>query len=109
MVDIAYLVNTADGTAGGTTFFGKKLALDVFRGVLGQRDAGKAALLAAVMDEAVFADVKVTSACAAAPLVRLAVGDGFLKVIKPAIATARHGANGVPHLALRFTERLELT
>jgi len=53
-----------------TGFFGEILAADIFDGVLLEWDRRKAALLGTVMNQAVFADVEVTRACSASPLVR---------------------------------------
>jgi hypothetical protein len=59
VVDVGDLVDAGDGAVGGAALLGEELALEVFAGVLGERDAGEAALLRAVVDEAVFADVEV--------------------------------------------------
>ncbi len=74
---------------GAQPFSREELALDVGLGVLGEGDAGIAALLGAVVDQAVFADVEVARAGAAAPVVGHAVGDGFLKLVE-----ARVGCGG---------------
>src|SRR5215813_11024097 len=101
-------MDAADRTAGSTTLFGKELALDVFDGVIGQRNARIAALLAAVVHKAVLADVQVTPTCAAAPVVCLAVGNRFLKMIEAGVAATGHRAHRVPNFAFCFTERLQL-
>ena len=44
---------------GAQPFFGKKFAMALLVSVLHQRDAGISALLGAIMDQAVFADVEV--------------------------------------------------
>src|SRR6185312_14946368 len=56
---------------------------DVRDRVLGQRDTGMAALLRAVMHQAVFADVEVAAAGAALPAIGLGLGDVVLKLVEP--------------------------
>src|SRR5262249_55276936 len=83
VVEHRHLLDAGDGAEFRAGFFGVKLALQVFARVLFERDAGKAALLRAVMDEAVFADVQVTRARPAAPVVRPAVSQVLLELIQP--------------------------
>ena len=62
-------------------FFGYVLAADVLHCVLLQGDAGVAALLRAVVHQAILADIQVAGAGAAAPLVGPALGDVVLEAI----------------------------
>ena len=88
MVDVAYLVDAADRAVRGAGFLGQELAFDVFRRVVREGDAGVAALLGAVVDQAVFADVEVAGAGAASPVIGLAFGDRFLKLVETGVAAA---------------------
>lgn len=58
-VDEGRLVDAGDGAVGCAGFLSKEFAADVGGGVFGQRDARVAALLRAVMDQAVLADVEI--------------------------------------------------
>ncbi len=106
VVDVADLVHAADGAVGGTGFLGEELALDDLGGVLRDGDAGIAALLGAVADDAVLIEIEIPRAGAATPVVGLAVGDGFLKVVEARIAAAGEFAYFVPDAALFFAKRL---
>src|SRR5512133_2005684 len=61
-VHVGSLVRAGDGAQRGAGLLRQELASDVVHRVLGQRLAGIAALLRAVMNQAFFADVEVTSA-----------------------------------------------
>ena len=78
-------MDAGDGAVGGAGFFGEELSLEVFVGVLRKGYAGVSALLGAVVDQAVFADVEIAGAGAAAPVVGLSVGDGFLEVVEAGV------------------------
>ncbi len=73
-------MDAADGAHGRAPLLGQEFALDVVDGVRRERRAGRAALLRAVVDEALFADIQVARAGAAAPLVRLPVHELRLEV-----------------------------
>src|SRR5437763_14199890 len=73
------LLGTGDGAVGCTPFLGFVLAVEVGLRVVGERDAGRAALLRAVMHEAVFADVEIARARAATPVVRSPLREVLLK------------------------------
>src|SRR5262245_2584612 len=66
------LVHARDGAVWRAGFFGEVFAADILDGVLLERNRGVAALLRAVVHQAILADVKISRPCAAAPLVRLA-------------------------------------
>jgi len=59
VVDVADLVDAADGAVGRAGLLGEELALDDGLGVLGDGDAGVAALLRAVADDAVLVHIEV--------------------------------------------------
>ena len=59
----------------------------VFHRVVGQRSAGESALLRAVVDQSVFADVEVTGARPAAPVIGFTGGDIRLKKVQPGVGT----------------------
>src|ERR1700761_9717179 len=99
VVDVADLVHAGDGAVGSAALLGEELALHALGGVVGDGDCRIAALLAAVVHQAVFADVEVARACAAAPVVGLAVGDGFLKVVEARVGAPREAPDLVPDLA----------
>ena len=71
-IDGGYLVHAGNGAARGAAFFGEEFAVALLVGVFHERNAGIAALLRAIVDQAVFADVEVARAGAAAPVVFLA-------------------------------------
>ena len=86
MVHIGNLVHTGDGATGGATFLGQKLAADIGYGVLFQRNSGIPALLGTVVHQSVLADVEIASAGAAAPVIRLAIGNVVLEPVHSRIA-----------------------
>src|SRR5580698_3329841 len=108
VIDIADLVHAGDGAVGSAALLGEELLFHALGGVVGDGHRGIAALLAAVVHEAVFTNVQITRARPAAPVVGLAVGDGFLKVIEARVAAAREAADFVPDLALALAKRLQL-
>ena len=69
---------------GAQLFAVRNSRLTSSRGVFGERHAGVAALLRAVVHQAVFADIEVARAGAAAPVVGPALGDGFLELVERA-------------------------
>src|SRR5499433_2403677 len=83
VVEHRHLLDAGDGAEFRAWFFGVILMLQVFARVFFERNARKAALLRAVMDEAVFADVQITRPRAAAPVIRTAVSQVVLKLIQP--------------------------
>ena len=64
------LVNTGDSAERRAALRCRRFAQYVLARVLLERNAWTSALLRAVVDEAIFADVKEPSACAAVPFVR---------------------------------------
>jgi hypothetical protein len=82
-IDGGYLVNTGHGAARGAALFCKKFAMALLVSVLHQRDARVSALLRTIMDQAVFANIEIARACAAAPVVFFPARDIVLKFIDP--------------------------
>ena len=82
VVDVADAVDAADGAVGRAAFGGQELALHVGGGVFGDRHAGVAALLGAVVHQAVLADVEVARTGAAAPVVGPPLRDRFLELVE---------------------------
>ncbi len=68
-----------------TALFGEEFAANVLFGVVGDRDARISALLGAVMDQAVFADIEITGPGAAFPIVWPAHSNIVLKIIQASI------------------------
>src|SRR5438094_1566205 len=73
------LVHAGDCAVRSAAFFGEIFAPDIGDRVLFQRNAGIAALLRAVMHQAVLADVQIACAGAAPPLVRTSLGNVVLE------------------------------
>ena len=83
--------------------------------VLIERRAGEPALLRAVVDQPLLADIQIARAGAAAPLVGLPVGEVGLKARNPRVEilhdlprTADGGRHLVVHLPFRWRERLQV-
>src|SRR5579862_3552252 len=98
----------ADGAVGGAALGGEELAFDIFAGVVGDGHARVAALLAAVVDQAVFADVEVTRPGAAAPVVGPALGDGRLELVELGVVGLLAVGHGEKDLRFLGLEGLEL-
>src|ERR1019366_463351 len=86
VVDVAHLVHATDGAVRRATLLGQELTLHVRPAVLSQWNARIATLLRAVMHQPELADVEITPASAAPPVIRLPVGDRFLKMVEPRVA-----------------------
>src|SRR6185437_14743726 len=71
-IDQRCLMNAGNGAVGSAGFLGEVLAPDVGDSVIRQRDSGIAALLGAVVNQAVLADIEIAGAGSAAPVVGLA-------------------------------------
>ena len=108
VVYVADFMDTADGAVRRAAFRGEELALDVIGSVVGKRNAWVAALLAAVVHQAVLADVQVTRAGAAAPIVGFPLGNGGLKVVESRIVDLFPPAHFFVHDLFVGLEGLEL-
>ena len=100
-------MHTRDSAVRRARFLGVVLALYICERVLRNRDAWIAALLRAVMHQTVFADVEVTRACTAAPLVRLAVGQVVLELVDARVTLLADLFHLLVNLALDAHKRLE--
>ena len=89
-------------------FFRVELAMAALGGVLGERDARIAALLRAVMDEAILANVEIARAGAAAPMVFAARGDIVLKRIDARKRAFAEAHDFLENFALVRCKRLKL-
>jgi len=68
-VKCTHLVYAAKSTAGTALFFGIEFALNVLKGILGDRYSGVAATLRTPVHQAIFTDVQISGAGAALPVV----------------------------------------
>ena len=102
------LVHAGNRAVRRAAFFREVFAADVVAGVGFERNAGIAALLRAVVHQAVFADVEIARAGAAAPVVRLALRNVVLESVDAREAALFHGLHLVIDAALFFAERLQL-
>src|SRR5580704_7700910 len=91
-----------------TGFFGEIFAADVVDGVIGERSPGISALLRTVMHQAVFANVQVTRAGAAAPIVGTSFGNVVLEAVDTGEAALAHALHFFIDTFLFVIERLEL-
>ena len=92
----------------GAGFFCQVFATDVGDGILLEGDSGIAALLRAVVDESVFANIEVARASAAAPLVGPSLRDVVLEGIDAREAALLHAFHLVVNGAFFVLERLNL-
>ena len=74
-VDHCDAVHAGDGAVGRAGFARGVFAIEIGLRVVFERDGGIAALLRAVVDEAVLTYIKVAGPGPASPLVRLAIGE----------------------------------
>src|SRR5271154_360239 len=75
------LVDAGNGAVGRATLLGEEFALALSGGVFGERDARVAALLGAIVHQAVLADIEVARSCAATPLILATRGDIVLESV----------------------------
>src|SRR5436190_24003795 len=87
-------MNAADRAVRCARLRGVVLACDVVASPLGERHAGNTTLLRAVVHEPVLADVEVTRASAASPVIRFAFDQVCLEAANPRVH-ARTDANGL--------------
>ncbi len=109
-----HAMDAADRAVRRAGLFRAELAPDIGDGVGLERHARIPALLRAVVDQALFADVEISRARAASPLVRLPVGEVVLEAPNPGIEILDDlpgAADGRGHvvvdLAFRAAKRLE--
>ena len=106
VVDIAHLMHAADGATGRAALLGEELALYVSRLISRERNARISTLLAAIVRQTELADLEVASACTAAPVVRLPVGDRLLEVIESRVTATGKLSHLVPDGAFGLAKRL---
>ena len=94
------LMHAGDSAVRRAAFFGKKFAADVVASVICQRNTGIAALLRAVVDKAVLADVEIARAGAAPPVVRLGLRNIVLEGVDAGEAALLHRFHFVVYGAL---------
>src|SRR5215470_1648808 len=90
----------------GAGFLCEVLALDVCECVFLQRNSRKAALLRAVVDQAIFADIEVARTGAAMPVVRSTLRQILLEPIKAAITVFAVGFDFAINTFLAAIQRL---
>src|SRR6185312_6645612 len=78
-------MHAGNGAVGRAGFLREKLAVDITNRVLSQRCPRIAALLRAVMHQAVLADIQVAGSSAAAPVVRTAQSNVVLELVKAGV------------------------
>ena len=108
VVEHSDLVNAGNGAVRGAGFFRVELAMAALGAVLGERDAGIAALLGAVMNQTILANIEVARAGAAAPIVFAARGDIVLERIDTRERTLAEAHDFLENLALVRRKGLEL-
>lgn len=86
MIDDGNLLNAPDCTIWGAGLLCEVLTLDIGECVFLERNAGKAALLRAIVHKAIFANVEIAGPRAASPLVGYSAREIFLKPVKAAVA-----------------------
>ena len=101
-------MHAGNGATRGAAFFGAEFALALLGRVFGERNAGISALLRAIMDQAVLADVEVARAGAAAPIVFAARGDVVLEAIDASEGALAERHDLFENFALALAERAEL-
>src|SRR5207302_5694500 len=100
------LVDAGNCAVRSAGFFRPVFTPDIVGAVLLQRNRRIAALLRAVMHQAVLADVQVASPRPASPVVGPTLSDVVLKVINAAEAALLQVFHGMVHLALLLVQRL---
>src|SRR5262245_1384501 len=81
MIHHRHLMHAGDSAIRRAGFDGLGFAFKMLPSVIGERNGGIAALLRAVMNQSVFADVQVAAARAAMPLIRQSAYQVFLELI----------------------------
>src|SRR5579862_2712707 len=108
VVHVRHLMDAGDGAVRRAAFFGEELAADVVDGVLLQRNGGRAALLRAIVHQAVLADIEIACAGAASPVIGLAVGDIVLEPVHARIVALVEFLHLQKDLALALAQRTKL-
>src|ERR1700744_5534960 len=101
-------MHAADGAVRRARLGRRVLAPDVLDGIIGERRARIAALLRAVVHEAVFADVQVAGAGAALPVIRAPFDQVALEIVDARVQALAELHALVVDGALAGVERLQL-
>src|ERR1700674_4376381 len=80
-VNYGNLMNAGNCATGRARLLGEKFAVTQLVGVINEGNPGIAALLRAIVDKAVLADIEVARTGAATPTIFLAAGDVVLKTV----------------------------
>src|SRR5580704_16819043 len=107
-IEDRYLMHAGDGTVRSAGFLGHILAADVVDGVLLQWSSRIAALLRAVVHQAILTNVYIARAGTAAPLVGPALSDVVLKAVDTGEAALLHRLHLVIDALFFFCKRLQL-
>src|ERR1700722_8259793 len=101
-------MHARDGAMRRAGFFRHELAAYIVAGVGCERNSGIAALLRAVVHQAVFADVEIARASATAPVVTLTFRNVVLEGVDAGEAGLFQRLHFVIDAALFFSQRLQL-
>jgi len=102
-------LNTTDGTGRRAGFGSAELPTDILGRVIGKRDAGITALLRAIMDKTVLADVQVPGSRPAMPDVGPASSQILLEIVQTCVAATAVAAYLAIYLLFIPGERFQLT
>src|SRR5271166_3067382 len=103
------MMHAGNGAVRRTALFGEELSANVGDRVLLHRYSRICALLRAVVNQPVFADIEVASTCSAAPLVGPAVGNVVLKPVEASVIMLLERLHFQENIALIFAEWLQLS
>jgi hypothetical protein len=101
-------VDAGNRATRGAGFLGEELAMALFVSIFRERDAWVAALLGAIVDQAVLADVEVARTRAATPVVLAASGDIVLELVDAGERAFAERHDLLEDFLFAGTERLEL-
>src|SRR5579872_4975498 len=107
-IEVGDVVNTGDRAERSAGLCGEVFAANIFHCVVCQGLGGVAALLRAVMHQAVLADIKIPGSGAATPIAGAAIGDGILEKAEPREMPLLHTFHGAINGALAVAERPKL-
>ena len=107
-VEDRYLVHAGDGAIGSAGFFRQIFATNVFGRVFLQRNGGIAALLRAIVHQAILANVEIARPGAAAPLIGAALRNIVLEAVDPGETALLHRLHLAVDPALLLIQRLQL-
>ena len=93
---------------GAQALLGEELAADVGYRIFGQRPGRISTLLGTVVHQPVFANIEITRAGPAAPLVLFAVRDVVLEIVELRVTAFLHAAHGRIDFAFLVGQRLQL-